>query len=80
VTPFATPGTSGVTNTGGGGGGAGNSVVGSSGGSGVVILKYSDNITLINPTGGLTFTTDSISAAGEKITTFTAGTGNIQFV
>jgi hypothetical protein len=44
-----------------------------------VILKYPDDRTISNPGGGLTFTTDSANVAGYKITTFTAGTGTIQF-
>lgn len=47
--------------------------------SGVVILKYPNTRTISNPGGGLTFTTDSANVAGYRITTFTAGTGNIQF-
>jgi hypothetical protein len=43
----------------------------------VVIVKYSDEFTITNPGGGLTFST--ASAGGFKVTTFTAGTGNIQF-
>jgi hypothetical protein len=62
----------GSVNTGSGGGGAG------AGGSGVVIIKYSNIFTLSNPGGGLTFST-STSVSGFKVTTFTAGTGNIQF-
>jgi hypothetical protein len=69
---------------GGGGGGGGytsvsNNQIGGNGGSGVVILKYPDTYTISNPGAGLTFTTDSANVAGYKITTFTAGTGNIQF-
>ena len=76
-------GDAGVANTGcGGGGGASNGPgpygVGGAGGSGVVILKYSNSFTLVNADGGLTFTT-STAVAGYKITTFTAGTGNIVF-
>jgi hypothetical protein len=48
------------------------------GGSGVVILKYPDTKTISNPGGGLTFTT-STAVSGYKITTFTAGTGNVQW-
>ena len=48
-----------------------------SGGSGVVILKYPDAFTITNSGGGLTFSTSS--SGGFKVTTFTAGTGNIQF-
>jgi hypothetical protein len=51
---------------------------GGSGGSGVVILRYLSTFTILNPGGGLT----SITAVDGnfKVTTFTAGTGNIQFV
>jgi len=69
--------TPGVANTGGGGGG--DTATGSSGGSGVVILRYPDGFTMTNTGGGLTFTTDSSSVPGYKITTFTAGTGSIEF-
>ena len=65
-------GSPGSSNTGGGGGGL------STGGSGVVILRYPSAFTISNPGGGLTFTTNT-SVSGVKITTFTAGTGNIQF-
>jgi hypothetical protein len=79
----ANVGTAGTANTGGGGGGAGygngslNNTV-AAGGSGVVILKYAEAFTITNPGGGLTFST-STAVPGFKITTFTAGTGNIQF-
>jgi hypothetical protein len=50
---------------------------GLSGGSGVVILRYPSPFVISNPGGGLTFTT---ATDGDfKVTTFTAGTGNIQF-
>jgi hypothetical protein len=45
----------------------------------VVIIKYSNSVTISNPGGGLTFTTDSSSVAGYNITTFTAGTGTVSF-
>jgi hypothetical protein len=45
----------------------------------VVILKYPDTFTISNPGGGLTFST-STAVSGFKVTTFTAGTGNIQFL
>jgi hypothetical protein len=67
--------TAGTNNTGGGGGGGG--TTGGNGGSGVVIIKYPDTFTISNPGGGLTFTT--ATAGGFSVTTFTAGTGNIQF-
>jgi hypothetical protein len=54
-------------------------MAGGAGGSGVVILKYTGTKTITNSGGGLTFTTDDSSVPGYKITTFTAGTGNIQF-
>jgi hypothetical protein len=73
--------TAGTANTGGGGGGGGGSTPpfgsGGGGGSGVVIIKYSDIYTISNPGGGLTFTT--ATAGGFNVTTFTAGTGTIQF-
>lgn len=75
-------GGAGSPNTGSGGGGAshpGPTTTGGAGGSGVVILKYSNTYTISNPGGGLTFTTDSANVAGYSITTFTAGTGTIQF-
>jgi hypothetical protein len=73
---------SGTANTGGGGGGGGfngSDVAqnGGAGGSGVVIVKYPDTLTISNPGGGLTSST--ASAGGFKVTTFTAGTGTIQF-
>jgi len=61
------------------GNGAGGTSVGSSlnGGSGVVILTYSKSLTISNPGGGLTFSTTTTGDA--SITTFTAGTGSVQF-
>jgi hypothetical protein len=50
---------------------------GYAGGSGIVILKYSDAYSISNPGGGLTYSTST--SGGYKITSFTAGTGNIQF-
>ena len=67
-------GGAGVVNTGGGGGGG---VGGGAGGSGVVILKYPDTyIITIGSNVGLTYTTDSNTVPGFRITTFTAGTGS----
>jgi altronate dehydratase len=43
-----------------------------------VILKYADLFTISNPGGGLTFSTPA-AAGGFKVTTFTAGTGNVQW-
>ena len=69
----------GTANTGGGGGG-GNGANGSSnngygGGSGIVILRYSNTKT-ITIGSGLTGSTATVGS--DKVTTFTAGTGNIQ--
>jgi hypothetical protein len=73
---------SGTANTGGGGGGAGNitggTFTGGSGGSGVVILKYVDTKT-ITIGAGLTGTT-AAPAGGFKVSTITAGTGNVSWV
>ena len=77
--------TGGLVNTGSGGGGNGYTSDGNlqgvsgAGGSGVVIIKYSNIFTISNAGGGLTFTTDSSSVPGYKITTFTAGTGVVSF-
>jgi hypothetical protein len=73
-------GGNGTDNLGGGagGGGAGAGGSGGTGGSGVVIIKYPDTLTITNPGGGLTSSTPA-AAGGFKRTSFTAGTGNIQF-
>jgi hypothetical protein len=70
----------GTANTGGGGGGnhAGPPNAGGNGGSGIVILKYLDSVTISNPGGGLTSSTPP-AAGGYKVTSFTAGTGNVQW-
>ena len=79
---WTTGGSSNATaNTGNGSGGAATSGSGN-GGSGVVILRYPDSFTISETTSPavLTFSTDSSSVAGYKITTFTAGSnGTIQF-
>ena len=74
---LATVGTAGTANTGGGGGGwsGRNATAGYSGGSGVVILRY-PNTKTITIGSGLTGTTATDGSS--KVTTFTAGTGNIQ--
>ena len=71
---------SGSNNTGGGGGGAsynnsGSWNGGAAGGSGIVILRYPS----IYAISGLSGSTDTTTVSGTSITTFTAGTGNIQF-
>ena len=72
--------TAGTVNTGGGGGGGGgNGAAGFSaqpGGSGVVILSYPSTFDIRNG-AGLTYTTSVVGS--NKVTVFTAGTGNIQF-
>jgi hypothetical protein len=72
-------GDAGTANTGGGGGGAcsnPNDKVGGSGGSGIVILRYPDTQTITIGAGltGTTATTGSF-----KVTTITAGTGNVSW-
>ena len=69
---------SGTANTGGGGGSgaSGGTVQGGNGGSGIVILRYPNTKTITIP-GGLTAITTTDGS--DKVTTFTAGTGNIQF-
>jgi hypothetical protein len=75
-------GTAGATNYGGGGGGAGansgGTPSGGNGGSGIVILKYPDTRT-ITIGSGLTGSTGAASG-GYKVTTITAGTGNVSWV
>jgi hypothetical protein len=68
--------TSGTQNTGSGGGGGGYPsgwFDNGSGGSGIVILRYLSLFTL----SGLSGTT--ITVGSDKVTTFTTGTGQIQF-
>jgi hypothetical protein len=71
---------SGTVNTGGGGGGGGNaystSLSGGAGGSGIVILRYPNTYT-ITLGAGLTGTTSNVST--DKVTTITAGTGNVSW-
>ena len=62
---------SGQSNYGGGG------TIGGAGQNGVVFLKYPTTVTISNPGGGLTFSTSVVS--GNNVTTFTAGTGSIEF-
>ena len=73
----------GTANTGGGGGGAsgeGSNSGGGAGGSGVVILRYPSSNTL-NVGSGLTQSSGSPFTEGsDKISVFTAGTGNISFL
>ena len=69
--------TAGTVNTGGGGGGEPQqNTVGAAGGSGIVILRYSNIYTLTSTSGTLVHTT--ATDGSDKVTTITAGTGNIQ--
>ena len=73
--------TPGTANTGGGGGGAngyntGGGTAGSAGGSGVVILRYS-NARTITIGAGLTGSTTPVGAY--RVTTITAGSGNVSW-
>jgi hypothetical protein len=51
--------------------------VGANGGSGVVVLSYSADFTISNPGGGLTLSTATVGL--NKVTTVTAGTGNVSW-
>ena len=79
----AIPGSNAVDNTGGGGGGGSNLpstlANGTNGGSGIVILRYSDTYSITVGAGLITGVLNQAVGAAEKYTTFTAGTGNIQF-
>jgi len=74
-------GANGIVNTGSGGGGSDNYSgvrAGGSGGSGIVILRYPNTFT-ITEVGGSGLTMSTATSGSDKITSFTAGTGNIQF-
>jgi hypothetical protein len=68
--------TAGTVNTGGGGGGQrdANNSNGTTGGSGIVIIKYPDTKTI---TIGAGLTGSTATSGSFKVTTFTAGTGNV---
>ena len=67
-----------TANTGGGSGGKGGGAAGStgSGGSGIVVLRYPNTFTV---TIGAGLTGSTTTDGTDKVTTFTAGTGNISF-
>jgi hypothetical protein len=72
--------TLGASNTGGGGGGgagAGFEIDGRNGGSGIVILRYLTSIGTITIGAGLTGST--ATDGSHKVTTITAGTGNVSW-
>lgn len=70
----------GTANTGGGGGGGGGAGgagnVGGSGGSGIVILRYPNTRTI---TLGAGLTGSTVTVSSNKVTTITAGTGNVSW-
>ena len=71
--------TAGADNSGGGGGGTGSNSQNNpaaNGGSGVVILRYPNAFTV---TIGAGLTGSTATDGSDKVTTFTAGTGNISF-
>jgi hypothetical protein len=68
--------TSGATNTGSGGGGSGGNNTSGAGGSGIVILRYPAAYT-ITIGAGLTGSTATVGT--NKVTTITAGTGNVSW-
>jgi hypothetical protein len=75
----STTGFAGTVNTGSGGGGggvSGVSLAAGAGGSGIVIIKYPDDITLSIGAG---LTSSTTSSGGFKITSFTAGTDTVSF-
>jgi hypothetical protein len=53
-------------------------LAGGNGGSGILLVKYPNNYSITNISGNLISTT-STAVAGFKITTFTSGTGTIEF-
>ena len=74
------PGNGGTNTGGGGGGGRATANIGGAGGSGVVILRYPSAYSISETTSGgnvLSFTTATVGS--DKVTTFTAGDGTIQF-
>lgn len=75
-------GSNGAANT-GDGGDRGNALVignGHSGGSGVVILRYPSTYTIsVNTQPGDNLVATTTTVGSDKVTTFTSGTGNIQF-
>lgn len=66
----------GTANRGGGAGGGGTGANGGNGGSGIVIIRYPSART-ISVGAGLTSSTSTVG--GNKVTTFTAGTGTVSF-
>jgi len=76
-------GVNGTVNTGSGGGGGSaahtanpTNPIGGNGGDGIVIMRYSN---VFSPTIAAGLTSTTATSGSDKITTFTAGTGNITF-
>ena len=78
---YPTNGSPGTANTGGGGGGASGDagIVGGAGGSGVVILRYPSSSTLTAGAGLTQSSGSPFTEGSNKVSVFTAGTGNISF-
>lgn len=70
------PAGAGSSNTGGGGGAGNHSASGGAGGSGIAIFRYPDNFTI---TIGAGLTGSTATDGSFKITTITAGTGNVSW-
>ena len=73
-TNTAMPAGSGSSSNGGGGRGGGSN---NTGGDGIIILRYSNLFSMTNPGGGLTIST--ATDGSDKVSSITAGTGNITF-
>tara|TARA_R100001440_G_scaffold36558_5_gene55694 strand:+ start:2557 stop:5673 length:3117 start_codon:yes stop_codon:yes gene_type:complete len=74
------PDSAGSANTGGGGSGNHWNASGYAGGSGVIILRYSSDLTLTETTSPAVLTFNTATDGSDKVTTITAGTnGTIQF-
>jgi hypothetical protein len=73
---LATNGVAGTANSGGGGGGSTSTTDGANGGSGVVILRYPNTRTI---TIGAGLTGSTATDGSFKVTTLTAGTGNVSW-
>jgi hypothetical protein len=82
-TTSANSGGGGAANLGGGGGGGSNGNTtpgGANGGSGVVIIAYPDTFAPMTSIGvGLTYSVSTVSRAGYRVYTFTAGTDTVVF-
>lgn len=73
-TPAGGNGTASTGSGGGGGGGTSGTKTGGNGGSGIVILRYSANLTC---TIGAGLTGSTVTVGDDKVTTITAGSGTV---